>query len=75
MKTAFLQGSQIDCDVFIKPLKEPNAQGSIWNLNKVVYDLADASHIWYLRVKDVFIELGLQISAYDEALFYWNKNR
>ena len=48
-------------------------QGSIWKLNKVVYGLADASRAWYLCVKDVLTQLGLKISAYNEALFYWNK--
>ena len=74
MKTVFLQGNQIDRDIFIKPPKEANVQGSMLKLNKVIYGLADTSCAWYLRVKDVLPELGLQMSAYDEALFCYNKN-
>ena len=62
VKTAFLQGNQIDRDVFNKSPKKANVQGSIWKLNKVVYGLADVSCAWYLHVKDVLAKLGLQMS-------------
>ena len=70
VKTVFLQSNQIDLDLFIKPPNKVNVQSSIWKLNKVVYGLADASCAWYLRVKDILTETGLQISAYNEALFH-----
>ena len=63
VKTTFLRGNKIGRDKFIKPPKEPNIQGSIWKFNKVVYDLADTSRAWYLSIKDVLTQLGLQISA------------
>ncbi|XP_057290731.1 uncharacterized protein LOC130613397 [Hydractinia symbiolongicarpus] len=71
VKTAFLQGNQIDREVIIKPPKEANTTGVLWKLNKVVYNLADASRAWYLRVKEELIGLGLRMSLFDAALFYW----
>ena len=49
MKTAFLQGKGITCDLLIKPPKEANTT-KLWRLNKTVYGLNDASRTWYLRV-------------------------
>lgn len=57
MKVAFLQGNQVDCEVFTEPPKETKVQGSTWNLKKIVYGLADTSHAWYLRVKAALINL------------------
>ena len=39
-----------------------------------MHRLADASCACNLCVKDVLIQLDLQISGYNEALFYWNKD-
>ena len=42
VKTAFLQGKNIERDVFVKPQKEA-ATSKLWKLNKCVYRLADGS--------------------------------
>ena len=46
VKTAFLQGKQIERTVYLQPPKEANAN-KIWELQKCIYDLADASRYWY----------------------------
>ena len=57
----------------VKPPREFD-NGHIWKLNRTVYGLKDASRAWYLRVKEELIQLGAQISHYDEALFLWYEN-
>ena len=72
IKTAFLQGERIQREVFLKPPKEANAPGKLWKLNKCVYGLADASLMWYERVKKTLLECGGKVSNVDPAIFYWH---
>lgn len=46
IKTAFLQGSELTKDIFIKPPIEAACKGKIWKLRKCVYGLADDSLNW-----------------------------
>ena len=70
IKAAFLQGNNIDREVFLKPPKEACASGKLWKLQKVVYGLPDASRVWYLRVVEEMKKLGVSVSKYDKAAFY-----
>ena len=74
VKAAFLQGSPIERDVYIVPPKEANTE-KLWKLKKTVYGLADASRTWYLRVRQELEKFGVQVSKYDEAIFYWRTNK
>lgn len=71
IKTAFLQGSELTRDIFIKPPIEAACKGKIWKLRKCVYGLADASLNWYNRVRDVMKQCGGEVSQVDPAVFYW----
>ena len=71
IKAAFLQGKPIDRELFLKPPKEAFADRKVWRLKKAVYGLSDASRVWYLRVVDELVKLGVTISKYDKALFIW----
>lgn len=71
IKTAFLQGHELERDIFIRPPKEADSPGIIWRLKKCVYGLVDASLYWYNRVKSVMLDLGANISRVDPAVFYW----
>ena len=51
VKSAFLQGNQIDRDLYLKPPEETNT-GNLWKLKTTVYGLSDASTMWYLWVKE-----------------------
>ena len=73
IKAAFLQGRPINRTVHLKPPKEANSSGKLWLLKKVVYGLADASRVWYLRVVDELSNLGVSVSKYDKALFMWHQ--
>ena len=73
VKSAFLQGKPIDRVVHLKPPPEVNSN-KVWCLLKAIYGLNDASRQWYMRVLEVLIESGMQMSTLDEALFYWTSD-
>ena len=70
IKTAFLQGKQINRTVYIRPPKEAQTK-MIWCLRKCIYGLADAPRQWYLRVREEFMKLGAKPNKLDQGLFYW----
>ena len=74
ISSAFLQGSEMDRPVYIKPPKEANQPGMLWLLNKCLYGLKDASRKWYLRVVEKLKELDFQTSKYDSGLFFLHKD-
>ena len=67
--SAFLQGRQIQREVYLKPPKEAGSKG-FWKLKKTIYGLSDASRQWYLKVKESLIAYGMTMSIYDEAFFF-----
>ena len=71
VKTAFLQGSQIERDVYLKPPIEANSPNHLWKLKKVVYGLNDAARYWFFSVKKELEQLGCVQSKFDPALFFF----
>lgn len=71
VKAAFLQGNNIERDVFLRPPPEYN-NGMIWKLRKTVYGLNDAARAWYLRVRSELLAIDVKVCSLDPALFYWN---
>ena len=75
VKTAFLQGHQINRPVYlVPPHKAKCKRVYIWKLTKCVYGLNHAQRHWYLTMKDELIRLGAKVLKYDEAIFTWNSN-
>ena len=72
--SAFLQGSQMDRDVYVKPPKEANMPNKLWLLNKCLYGLKDASRKWYLKVVEKLKQLGFKTSCYDSGMFFLIKD-
>ena len=70
VKAAYLQGNDIQRDVYLHPPPEYN-NGKLWKLKKTVYGLCDAARHWYLRVRDELLALGVTMSTLDSALFSW----
>ena len=70
VKSAFLQGTQLERQVFVKPPREANALGKLWLLRKCLYGLRDASRQWYTRVEAVLTKLGFEKCTYDSGLFF-----
>ena len=74
VKTAFLQGKEIDREVIVQPPKEANTK-NFWKLSKTVYGLADASRSWYLKLRSELIKLGGKPIELDQGIFIWSSNR
>ena len=71
VKAAFLQGSDLERDVFIRPPKERRVTGVIWKMKKRAYGLVDASRGFYLKLKSILLGFDCQVSAYDPAVFLY----
>ena len=74
IRSAFLQGNDLDRIVYVKPPKEANAAGFLWLLNKCLYGLKDASKQWYGKVEDRLYKLGFKRADDDYGLFYLIKD-
>ena len=68
VKSAFLQGDNINRLVILKPPKEASTE-KLWRLNRCVYGLVDASRRWYLRIDSVLTSLGMNKMKLDEAVY------
>ena len=73
IRAAFLQSKVLDREVFKEPPSDVKKQGWIWKLRKPLHGLDDASRMFWLHVKEVFLcELGFQTIHGDEAFYYSN---
>ena len=71
VKAAFLQGNEIQRDVYIKlPIEADTTE--IWKLHKCVYGLGEASRLWYMRLKEELHSFGVTESKFDAAIFFCN---
>ena len=70
IKAAFLQAKGLDREVFLEPPKDVKTEGKLWLLKKPLYGLNDASRKFWLKVRQVFDEIGLKRLDGDEAFYY-----
>ena len=70
IRSAFLQGNQLEREVFVKPPKECGLKDKLWKLIKCLYGLRDASKQWYCKVMNILKKNGFKKSRYDSGLFY-----
>ena len=75
IRCAFLQGSIIDRDIYVKPPMERRIKGVIWKMEKMAYGLIDAARGFYLELSKSLQELGCIQSTLDPALYYWNDSK
>lgn len=71
IKSAFVQGIALSCDIYIKALPEAKSERTLQKLKKCVFVLADGSLHWYNRVKEIVLTAGGKMSQLDPAVFYW----
>ena len=71
IRTAFLQGKDMERTVYLKPPPEANSD-KLWLLNKCVYGLGDASRSWYLRIREEIIKSGGEVCQLDQGLFLFH---
>ena len=74
IKAAFLQGKELDREIYLKPPKEAKDKGKLWKLHRCVYGLNDASRYWYMRVKEELNKSGCKNSKADPSVFYYFTN-
>ena len=77
IKSAFLQGKELDRIVHVKPPKEARTDQKkvAWRLRKCLYGLNDASRQFYLAVKEVLIACGCRQSSVEPTLFYLHDDK
>ena len=73
IQSAYLQGQNVERNIFLKPPAEANTP-KIWKLKKYVYGLHESGRMWYLKVCKELISLGMERSKFDEAIFFWHRN-
>ena len=75
IKSAFLQGKDIERDVYVVPPKEAQSgPWKVWKLRKSLYGLNDAARQFYNCVEEELKKLGVIRSNIDPALFMYMKN-
>ena len=70
--SAFLQGNEIEREVYLKPPAYFSEHGTLWRLNRCIYGLNDAPRAWYDRVERKMKCLNGKTSIYDDAMFMWH---
>ena len=68
---AFLQGGPLEREVFLRPPSDVCPSTEVWCLQRCIYGLNDVPRSWYIRVKEVLLQLGGVVSLYDNAMFLW----
>ena len=74
ISAAFLQGGKLEREVYLRPPIDICPKSEVWRLKRCIYGLNDAPRSWYERVKEVLLQLGGVVSAYDSALFLWHNS-
>ena len=70
IKSAFLQGEELDRDVYIRPPKESNTpNGFIWKLRHGLYGLKDGARQFFISVRKELLSIGCLQSKFDPAMF------
>ena len=54
----------------MEPPKDIKRDSYVWKLKKPLYGLNDASRKFWLRMKNIFQEMGMKRLDGDEALYY-----
>ena len=71
VKAAFLQGADLERDVFVRPPRECRASGMIWKMVKRAYGFVDASRGFYIELEKTLLNLGCTTSQSDPAMYLY----
>ena len=74
IKSAYLQGELMEREVFVKPPKEANVTGKLWLLLQGAYGIVDGRRLFYLKLSEKLLELGMHRVHSDGALFTYVKD-
>ena len=67
--SAFLQGNDIEREVFIRLLSEIMEEGKIWKLQRCIYGLNEAPRQWHNRAEHELLKLGGEKSSMPKQCF------
>ena len=73
IQSAFLQGKNLERDVFVVPPPEAKMDGKLWLLQKAAYGLLDGSRLFYLEMKHQLEKFGFKEISGDSAFFTYHK--
>ena len=73
IRAAFLQAKVLDREVLVVPPDDVRKPGIVWRLKKPLYGLDDASRKFWLKIREIFLTLGLKTIEGDEAFYYLNE--
>ena len=75
IKSAFLQGKELDRDVYLRPPSESHTpKNMIWKLKHGLYGLKDGARQFFISVKEELLKLGFKQCSLDPAIFYLHKD-
>ena len=72
IRAAFLQVKCLDKEVYLEPPRDVKKEGKLWMLKKPLYGLNDASRKCWLKVREVFRDIGMKRLDGDKAFYYKN---
>ena len=72
--SAFLQGSELERNIFVIPPKEAGMNGMLWKMRKAAYGLNDASRKFWQRIMELLTGLGCKPVVGDKTLLYFHNN-
>ena len=73
ISAAFLQGRELDREVYVRPPPEFKKPGVVWKLLKGLYGLKEAARLWYDKLTKAMLEAGGQRLIGDPACFLFFK--
>ena len=73
IKCAFLQGKDLEREVFVRPPKERRIPGILWKMLKGTYGFTDASRGFYLELLNTLRDSGCTPSKFDPATYLYYK--
>ena len=74
IKSAYLQGGAMDRNIFVRPPKEANVKNKLWLLLQGAYGIVDGGRLFYLKLSEKLISLGMHRIHSDGAMFCYVKN-
>ena len=73
IKSAYLQGSDLEREVLVRPPVEADSEGKLWKLQRGAYGMLDGGRLFYLKLEEKMKELGLHEVHSDGAVFTYVK--
>ena len=74
IKSAYLQGEAMNRDIYVRPPKEANVHGKLWLLLQGAYGIVDGGRLFYLKLSEKLLSLGMHRIHSDGAMFSYVKD-